>query len=160
MFMQVKSAIELGEADLQWRISVAKAQQAMCSDHYYATKAYKPAEVRKLWEVLESNMLFPLLVRSAPPVVLEAIVHLCKLFVTTKGLIASVPEALVGLHVFEVPCHMERVCAARLVTEAVVAVVPPTAVDEIELSDHMLTRPLNMLLASTAKQMFVHTVWS
>ncbi|KAI1568319.1 hypothetical protein PtrEW13061_011690, partial [Pyrenophora tritici-repentis] len=77
MFMQVKSAIELGEADLQWRISVAKAQQAMCSDHYYATKAYKPAEVRKL-------------------------------FVTTKGLIASVPEALVGLHVFEVPCHMEH----------------------------------------------------
>ncbi|PWO17079.1 cystathionine beta-synthase, partial [Pyrenophora tritici-repentis] len=56
--------------------------------------AYKPAEVCKLWEVLESDMLFPLLVRVAPPIVLEAIVHLCKLFMALEGLTASVPEAL------------------------------------------------------------------
>ena len=77
-----------------------------------------------------------------------------------EGLTASVLEALVGPHILEVPCHMERVRAAMLVTEAVVAVVPSTTVDEIELSGHMFTCVFNVLPTSTIKQMFVHTVRS
>lgn len=61
-----------------------------------------------------------------------------KHFVTLKGLVASVPQALATAYISEMPRHIRRVYSARLRAEAKVAVVPSTSIDVVKLVSHVL----------------------
>jgi len=154
---------------------VSQTKQTVRSGDDYATLLDKATKVVQMWKVLVLQMGVPHSIRMTPDIVFITVVHTCRcspvvrntmrdgdvsreLFLVLEYGVALVPEALVCLCLVQVVCDVPQVRSTRFSGETMVATVPKTSSEKLELNHHTFPLFLHLSTPCTLEQVTMHLV--